>query len=190
MRATKGTQTHIGGRSGRPSWWARGWVGVGWLVERDAKADLDLPAGDADLFDDQAEEALALVEVQAVERLGHALGEAGQALAQPVAFGEPASFGSQTDLLAGELLAASVDLGGSPPDLGELKQPGLVKVHQPAAFGLGGVEPAFQAGKLSGEQLVVGGGPPDGDGAFAGQQNLGAQQRGTDLVEHQRVELV
>src|SRR5918911_1155098 len=139
--ATKGTQTHIGGRSGRPSWWARGWVGVGWLVERDAKADLDLPAGDADLFDDQAEEALALVEVQAVERLGHALGEAGQALAQPVAFGEPASFGSQTDLLAGEL-------------------------------------------------LVVGGGPPDGDGAFAGQQHLGAQQRGTDLVEHQRVELV
>jgi IstB-like ATP binding protein len=187
---TKGTQTHIGGRSGRPGWWVPGWVSVGWLVEWDAKADLDLPAGDADLVDDQAEQALALVEVEAVERLGHAFGEAGQALAQPVAFGELASFGSQTDLLVGELLAASVDLGGAALDLGELKQPGLVKVDQPAAFGLGGVDLAFQAGKLSSEQLVVGGGPPDGDGTFAGQQHLRAQQHGADLVEHERVELV
>jgi IstB-like ATP binding protein len=188
--STKGTQTHIGGRSGRPSWWVGGWISVGWLVERDAKADLDLLAGDADLVNDQAEQALALVKVEAVQRLGHAVGEADQAPAQPVAFGELASFGSQTDLLVGELLAASVDLGGAPLDLGELEQPGLVKVDQPAAFGLGGVELAFQAGKLSGEQLVVGSGLPDGDGAFAGQQHLGAQQRGADLVEHERVELV
>src|SRR5918993_544101 len=120
---TKGTQTHIGGRSGRPSWWVRGWVSVRWLVEGDAKADLDLPAGDADVFDDKAEQALALVKVEAVECLGHALGEAGQALAEPVAFGELDSFGGKTD-------------------------------------------------------------------ALAGQQHLRAQQGGTDLVEHERVELI
>jgi hypothetical protein len=188
--ATKGTQTHIGRGSGRPSRWARGWVSVGWLVERDAKADLDLLAGDPDVLDDQAEQALALVEVEAVECLGHALGEAGQALAEPVALGELAALSGKTDLLVGELLAASVDLGGPPLDLGELQQPSLVEVDQPAAFGLSGVELALQAGKLSGEQLVVGGGLAGGDGAFAGQQHLGAEQGGADLVEHERVQLV
>src|ERR671912_480071 len=144
---TKGTQTHIGGRSGRPSWWVRGWVSVRWLVERDAKADLDLPAGDADVFDDKAEQALALVKVEAVECLGHALGEAGQALAEPVAFGELDSFGGKTDLLAGELLAASVDLGGSPFEIRQLDQPGLVEVDQPAAFAVDCAELAVQAGQ-------------------------------------------
>ena len=54
--------------------------------------DLDLLARDPDVLDDEAEQALTLVEVQAVERLGHALGEAGQALAEPVALSELGSF--------------------------------------------------------------------------------------------------
>lgn len=153
---------------------ARGWVVVWGLVEWDTKADVDVPAGDADVFDDQAEQALALVEVEAVERLGDALGEAGQALAEQVAFGQLDSFGGKTGLLVGELPAAGVDLGGPPPDLGERKQPGLVEVDQPAAFTLGGVELALQAGELGGEQLVVGGGLAGGDGSLAGEQDLGA----------------
>src|SRR6266545_103818 len=75
--ATKGTQAHIGGRSGLVGGATCWRLVVGGLVERDAKVDVDLSAGDADVLDDQAEQALALVEVQAVECLGHALGEAG-----------------------------------------------------------------------------------------------------------------
>ena len=152
--------------------------------------DLDLLARDADVLDDEAEQALALVNVEAVERLGHALGEAGQALAEPVALGEPAPFGGKTGLLVGELLAAGVDLSGPPPDLGEVQQPSLVEVDQPAAFGLGGVELALQAGELGAKQLVVGGGLAGGDGGLAGSQHRRAQQRGADLVEHEGVELV
>ena len=100
---------------------AGGWVVVGGFVERDAKVDLDLLAGDADVLDDEAEQALALVVVEAVERLGHALGEAGQALAELVVLGEPAPLSGKVGLLAGELLAAGIDLGGSPSDLGEPK---------------------------------------------------------------------
>jgi hypothetical protein len=34
------------------------------FVEGDAESDFDVPAGDSDLFDDEAEELLALVEVE------------------------------------------------------------------------------------------------------------------------------
>jgi hypothetical protein len=36
-------------------------------LEWDLEVDLDVPAGDADLLDDQAQEALAAVEVEFVE---------------------------------------------------------------------------------------------------------------------------
>jgi hypothetical protein len=32
------------------------WRVVGWVVERDPQLDLNVPAGDADLFDDEAEQ--------------------------------------------------------------------------------------------------------------------------------------
>jgi hypothetical protein len=51
-----------------------------------------------------------------------------------------------------------------------------------------GVELAVQAGQLGGEQFVVGGGGAHGEGLFAGGEHLGTQQRGVDLVEHERVE--
>jgi hypothetical protein len=39
----------------------------GWFVECDAELDLDMPAGDADLLDEQAEQSLFLLEVEAVD---------------------------------------------------------------------------------------------------------------------------
>jgi hypothetical protein len=55
-------------------------------------------------------------------------------------------------------------------------------------FGVGGVELAVQSGQLGGEQFVVGGGGAHGEGLFAGDEHVGAQQRGADLVEDERVE--
>jgi hypothetical protein len=43
--------------------------------------DLDAPAADADVLDDEAQELLAAVEVEVVERGERALGEAGEAAA-------------------------------------------------------------------------------------------------------------
>jgi hypothetical protein len=72
--------------------------------------------------------------------------------------------------------------------LGQLEDPGLVEVDEAAAFGVGGLELAVQAGQLGAEQLVVGGGGAHGERLFAGGEHVGAQQRGADLVEHERVE--
>jgi hypothetical protein len=41
--------------------------------------DLDVPACDADLLDDEAQESLAAVEIELVEGGEHAFGEAGDA---------------------------------------------------------------------------------------------------------------
>ena len=87
-----------------------------------------------------------------------------------------------------EVVAAVLDLGGAALQVGQLEEPGLVEVDEAAAFGVGGVELAVQAGQLGAEQLVVGGGGAHGEGLLAGGEHVGAQQRGADLVEHERVE--
>ena len=43
-------------------------------------------------------------------------------------------------------------------------------------------------GQLGGEQFVVGGRGAHREGLLAGGEHVGAQQRGADLVEHERVE--
>ena len=59
------------------------WVVVvlGRGVERDAEAQLDLPAVDADLLDDQAQQSLTLIEVERVDLVGGVFGEVGDPLA-------------------------------------------------------------------------------------------------------------
>jgi hypothetical protein len=63
----------------------RGWPGfaAAWGVvgEGDLEVDLDVPAGDADLLDDEAQKSLAAVEVEFVEGGEDAFGEAGDAAA-------------------------------------------------------------------------------------------------------------
>ena len=65
--------------------------------------DLDAPAADGDLLDDEAEEALTVLEVELVEGGRDALGEAGEPLAQAVVAGE-----------LGPLLAQGLLLGDQP----------------------------------------------------------------------------
>ena len=50
------------------------------FVEGYAEGDLDVPSGDADFVDDEAEELLALGEVEVFEGCGGSLGEGGDAV--------------------------------------------------------------------------------------------------------------
>jgi len=142
----------------------RGWV------EGDAQADLDVPAGDADLFDEQSQELLLLRGVELVDDAADPFGEVVHAAAQLVAsgqcgalFGEAGSLGLQVAVTVG-------DLGGAALQFGKLDQPGLVEVDQAAAFGVGGVDLAVQTGEFGAEQLVIGDGCGDRDRMLTGQE--------------------
>jgi len=139
------------------------------VVEGDAKTDLDVPAGDANLVDDEADQLLALIEVEPVERGSGSFGERADALTEPVVLGERAA-------LFGEGLSLAVDGGppaveflGSALQLDQLYQPGLIEVDETVAFGLGGVGLAVEAVQLGAEEFVVGCGGAGGDGVLAGQ---------------------
>jgi hypothetical protein len=94
-------------------WQAGGSLGWRGVVEGDAQADVDVPAGDTDVLDDQAEQLLVLVEVEAVEGGKHLLGEGADALAESVVSGERVALGGQCLSLQGGLLLAGVELLGA-----------------------------------------------------------------------------
>jgi len=106
---------------------------VGSLVQRDAQADLDLPAGHADLLDDQAEQPLAAVEVERVDAGAGLGGEVADALAQAVVLGQRGSLTGQRRLLGAEPALAGLHLGHPTLELGQLQEPGLLDL--PAAVG-------------------------------------------------------
>jgi hypothetical protein len=56
--------------------------------------------------------------------------------------------------------------------------PALVEVDQTAAFGIGGVDLAVQAGEFGAQQLVVGNRCGERDRMFTGQQQIGLGERG------------
>jgi hypothetical protein len=130
--------------------------------------DLDAPAGDLDLLDDHAQEALAAVEVEFVEGGEDAFGEAGDAAAQPVLAREVGAAGGEVGVLGGELVAAGRERRGAAGELVEVEQRGLVGVEQSATLELGLLEPAFQRGELGADEVVVARWDGRDDGALAG----------------------
>ncbi|MDP9074246.1 MAG: hypothetical protein M3N98_08755 [Actinomycetota bacterium] len=73
-----------------------------------------MPAGDADVFDDDANETLPSGEVEFVDPVGDGGSEAVHAFSQPIVGGELGSFGDETVALGlqtgasgGELLVAA-----------------------------------------------------------------------------------
>jgi hypothetical protein len=96
--------------------------------------DFDVPAGDADLLDDQAQQPLTAVEVELVERGEDAFGEAGDALAQPVLARQVDAAVGELRVLGGELISAGGEGGAAADELVEVQQRGLVGVEQPAAL--------------------------------------------------------
>src|SRR5438876_3853107 len=160
------------------------------VVERDPELDLDLPAGDAYMVDDEAHELLALSEVELVDAGAGPSREVADPLAQPVVGGELAALRHQRVALVGERLVAGVDVPGAPLDFGELEEAGLVQVGEASPLGAVGLDLALHAGQLGLEQIVVGSRCYGGEGALAGEQHVGAQERGADVFEHEVIERV
>jgi hypothetical protein len=135
-----------------------GWPGFafGWVVvlEGDLEVELDVPAGDA-VLDDEAQQALAAVEVEVVEGGEYAFGEAGDAPAQPVLACEVGAAVGEVGVLGGGLVSPGGERRGAAGELVEVEQRGLVGVGQPAPLELGLLEFAFERGKLGADEVVV-----------------------------------
>ena len=158
------------------------------VVEWDAEPDLDVPAGDLDVFDEQPKQVLALGGVELVDDGADAGGEACYALAEPVSAGEVGALSGEAGAFVLEFALACGDRGGAALQFGHVDERGLVEVDQPAVLAAGCVEFAVEAGELGGEQLVVRGRGVHRDGVLAGQQQAGVEQGGADLGEDELVE--
>jgi hypothetical protein len=162
---------------------------VGWRrVECDTELDLDVPAGDADVFDEQAQQLLFLGVVEGVDDGVDAGGEVVHAAAELVVAGERGSFVGEAGSLVLQFVSAGGEFGGAALHFGEFDEAALVEVDEAATFGVGGVDFAVEAGQFGGEQFVVGDRGVQGDGLFAGEQLVGVGDRGAEVVEHEGVE--
>jgi hypothetical protein len=107
-----------------------------------------MPAGDVDVFDEEAEQGLSLGEVEGVDHGQDAGGEVADAAAELVVAGQLLALRGEGVAAVGEVEPALLDLGGAALQLGQLDEAGLVEVDEAAAFGVGGLELAVQAGQL------------------------------------------
>jgi hypothetical protein len=150
--------------------------------------DVDVPAADLDVVDGETDESLALVEVEVVDAGGDAGGEVVDAAAEPVIGGEFVALGDDSVALGGHAPLAIGEVSAPALGFGEIENAGLVEVGQSSPFGVGGVEAALEPVELGGEELVVGSGGAGEDGLFPGEEQVGAEQRGPDLIEHELIE--
>ena len=138
-----------------------------WRVEGYPQPDLDLPAGDVDVFDQQSQQVLHLRTVKLIYDFADLPGEVVDAAAEQIPVGERGALGSEGVTFGLELALSRGDFTGAAVQLGQVDEPRLVEVGQPASFGCGGVDLAVEAGEFGGEQLVVGN-RGDRDGLLAG----------------------
>ena len=162
----------------------------GVVVERDPKLDLDVPARDAYVVDDEANELLALGETELVDAGAGPTREVADTLAQPVVGGELVALRHQRVVLVGERLVAGVDVPGAPLDFGELEEAGLVQVGEASPLRAVGLDSALHAGQLGLKQIVVRSRCCGGESGLAGEQHVGACKRAADLLEHEVIERV
>lgn len=132
-----------------------------------------MPAGDAHLFDDKPEEALAAVEVEVVDASRGSCGEVGYTPAELVVDSELllpgdelGAFVVKTGLAGGDVLAAAAELV-------EVDEPGLVEVGEAATFGIDLVATAADTLELGSAELVVGDLGLAGQRLFTGYEQLG-----------------
>ncbi len=149
-----------------------------------------MPAGDVDVFDQQPQQLLSLGAVELVDDFADLPGEVGDAAAEQVPSGERGPLGGEAVTSGLEFAQPGGDFAGAAFQLGQVDEPGLVEVGQPAPLGRGGVDLAVKAGELGGEQLVVGNRGGDRDRLLAGQQDGGLGERRPDLAEDELVERV
>jgi hypothetical protein len=83
--------------------------------------DLDSPAGDADVIDNEAQQLLALLEVEFVDAEGCPASEVADSLLEAVVDGELLALGDELVALFGEGVVTEVNLSCSPLHLVELE---------------------------------------------------------------------
>jgi len=91
------------------------------LVEGDPQVDLDLPARDAHVVHDKAEQLLALLEAELVDPDGGSPGEVADSLLQAVVDGELLALGDQFVALIGQRAVPDVDVACPPLHFAELQ---------------------------------------------------------------------
>jgi hypothetical protein len=128
--------------------------------------------------------------VELVDHFAYLPGEVGDAAAEQVPVGERGPLGGEGVTFGLQVALPCGDFSGAALQLGQVDEPGLVEVGEPAPFGGGGVDLAVEAGEFGGEQFVVGDRGADRDCLLTGQQHLGLDERGSDLVEDVLVERV
>ena len=112
-----------------------------------------MPAGDADLLDEQPQELLFLDGVELVDHAADPFGEVVDSAVDLVAAGQGCTLLGEAGSFRLQLAMTGGDVGGSPLQVGQLDQPGLVEVDQSTLLGVGGVDLAVQPGEFGGEQL-------------------------------------
>src|ERR1700730_13139063 len=103
---------------------AAGVVIAGRLVEGDTQPDLDVPAGDLDVFDEQPQKGLALGVVEFVDDGADAVGEVLDAVAGLVASGEVGALGFEAAAFLLGVALACGDRSGAALQFGHVDQPG------------------------------------------------------------------
>jgi len=122
-----------------------------------------------DVFDQQSQQVLSLGAVELVYHFADLPGEVGDAAPEQVPVCERGALRGEGVSFVLLVALSRGDFGGAAVQLGQVDEPGLVEVGQPAPFGCGGVDLAVEAGELGGEQLVVGYRGGDRDGLLTGQ---------------------
>ena len=131
--------------------------------------DLDVPAGDADVFDEQAQQLLFLGVVEGVDHGVDAGGEVVHATAEFVVAGEFGSFIGKAGSFVQQFFSARCDLHGAALHFGEFNESTLVEVDEAAPFAVGGLDLAVESVQLGGQKFVVGDRGVWGDRMLAGQ---------------------
>jgi hypothetical protein len=115
-----------------------------------------VPAGDADVVDEQAQQLLFLGVVEGVDGGVDAGGEIVHAVAELVVTGERGPFVGEAGSLVLQFFSAGGDLGAAALQFGEFDEPALVEVDEAVPFGVGGLDLAVQSGEFGREKFVVG----------------------------------
>ncbi|MEE9279756.1 MAG: hypothetical protein V3V67_06240 [Myxococcota bacterium] len=159
-------------------------------VQRDPQTDLDLPALYSNLLNNEAEQLLALLEVQGVDRGLDLVCERTDPLTDPVLLGELLPLRDEGFALLPKGTAASLHLFRSALQFHELEQAGLIEVDEPAAFRFGGFGLAIQSSELGSKELIVRRLLAHRHRHFSCQEHVWIKQSGADLIEDECIELV
>jgi len=150
--------------------------------------DVDVPAADVDVVDEETDEPLALMEVECVDGAADPGGEVVDSLTETVVGGEFVALGGEGVAFGGHASVALGEFSAPALGLGEIEHASLVEVGQPPPLGIGGIKAALEPVELGGEKLVVGSGSAGKHGLFAGEEQLGRDERSPELIEHELVE--